>query len=207
MGSFGKTGPVSDSPQGPGWWQASDGKWYPPQDPAPAPPPPSNLPPPGYLPPPQPGYLGQPMAPVSTGMSGCLKGGLIAGGILLVLGLGSCVVLAVAIDDAADEIDEAINEDNEREARDVSEPTCRADETTGFMEAELTVRNRSSERSNYSIEVTFEGPDRSQLDTAFLFVNALEPGQSTTDDAVTFTEAPDDFTCRVIAVERFSDEN
>ena len=22
---------VSDSPQGPGWWQASDGKWYPPE--------------------------------------------------------------------------------------------------------------------------------------------------------------------------------
>lgn len=22
---------MSDAPQGPGWWQASDGKWYPPQ--------------------------------------------------------------------------------------------------------------------------------------------------------------------------------
>ena len=22
---------MSDSPQGPGWWQASDGKWYPPE--------------------------------------------------------------------------------------------------------------------------------------------------------------------------------
>jgi type IV pilus assembly protein PilA len=25
---------VSDAPQGPGWWQASDGRWYPPQPPA-----------------------------------------------------------------------------------------------------------------------------------------------------------------------------
>ncbi len=27
---------MSDYAQGPGWWQASDGKWYPPQDPAPS---------------------------------------------------------------------------------------------------------------------------------------------------------------------------
>lgn len=28
---------MSDAPQGPGWWKASDGKWYPPLDAAPAP--------------------------------------------------------------------------------------------------------------------------------------------------------------------------
>src|SRR5688572_30220277 len=39
---------VSDASQGPGWWMASDGKWYPPQ-PAAAPPPP---PPPPPIPPP-----------------------------------------------------------------------------------------------------------------------------------------------------------
>ncbi len=27
---------MSDYSQGPGWWQASDGKWYPPQQAAPA---------------------------------------------------------------------------------------------------------------------------------------------------------------------------
>jgi len=41
---------MSDIAQGPGWWQASDGKWYPPQEQAPqAPPPPAA---PGYAPPP-----------------------------------------------------------------------------------------------------------------------------------------------------------
>ncbi len=34
---------MSDTSQGPGWWQASDGKWYPPQQTAPAP----GAPPPG----------------------------------------------------------------------------------------------------------------------------------------------------------------
>jgi Flp pilus assembly pilin Flp len=27
---------MNDIPQGPGWWQAGDGKWYPPQPPPPA---------------------------------------------------------------------------------------------------------------------------------------------------------------------------
>lgn len=35
---------TSNAPQGPGWWQASDGNWYPPQKQ------------PGYAPPPPPGY-------------------------------------------------------------------------------------------------------------------------------------------------------
>jgi hypothetical protein len=35
---------VSDTSQGEGWWQASDGKWYPPQPQAPAPPPPMGAP-------------------------------------------------------------------------------------------------------------------------------------------------------------------
>lgn len=37
---------MSETSHGPGWWQASDGLWYPPKD---------DLPPP-YLPPPPPGY-------------------------------------------------------------------------------------------------------------------------------------------------------
>jgi hypothetical protein len=42
---------MSDVSQGPGWWQASDLKWYPPESQpnyAPPPPPPSQPPPPGY---------------------------------------------------------------------------------------------------------------------------------------------------------------
>jgi len=47
---------VSDTAQGPGWWQASDGKWYPPeQHPNYAPPPPPN-----YAPPRPPAYAASP---------------------------------------------------------------------------------------------------------------------------------------------------
>ena len=190
---------MSDAPQGPGWWQASDGKFYPPQPPtSPPPPPPSQIPA---------GYPVQ--ASPQQGMSGCLKAALIVGGLLLVLGLGSCIALALAADEVAENIDDAVDdieEDDAREARDVGEPDCRVGES-GFMEAELTVTNNSSERSNYIIDVTFESPDGTQLETAVLFVNDLEPDQSTTDTASSLTEASGEFTCRVVDLERFSAEN
>jgi hypothetical protein len=50
---------MSDGAPGPGWWQASDLKWYPPEGQAAAPPPPPAAPPPlsTYGPPPSP-YVG-----------------------------------------------------------------------------------------------------------------------------------------------------
>ena len=42
---------MSDTSQGEGWWQASDGKWYPPQR-SPSPPPAASAPPPSSQPPP-----------------------------------------------------------------------------------------------------------------------------------------------------------
>ena len=54
---------MSDMQQGPGWWQASDGKWYPPETH-----PFRQTPPPGHLPSdgdqvPTPGYAGPPTVP------------------------------------------------------------------------------------------------------------------------------------------------
>jgi Domain of unknown function (DUF4389) len=40
----------ADQPQGPGWWQAADGKWYPPQGQAAPPPPPAYAAAPAYAP-------------------------------------------------------------------------------------------------------------------------------------------------------------
>jgi hypothetical protein len=55
---------MSNATQGPGWWQASDGNWYPPeQHPSYAPPPPTaSSAPPGYRPTAQP--TGTPVTPV-----------------------------------------------------------------------------------------------------------------------------------------------
>jgi hypothetical protein len=77
---------MSDSSQGPGWWQASDGRWYPPQS---HPTQPAAPPPPTYGAPPPVAY-GTPAAK-KPGMPGWAKVVLILGGILVVL-VGGCTV-------------------------------------------------------------------------------------------------------------------
>ena len=134
-------------------------------------------------------------------MSGCLKAFLIVLAIGAVIGIGSCVALVVAVDDASDDV----NQSEADEADDVGEPECKTDEV-GFMAATMQVTNNSSERSNYTIEVTFEDPNGDQIETGAALVSALEPDQSTTATASSLTEAPGEFTCRVVDVERFSDE-
>jgi serine/threonine kinase PknH len=56
---------MSDESQGPGWWQASDLKWYPPElhsDDEPLPPPPHDRPPPEVAAPPPPKWDRKPLA-------------------------------------------------------------------------------------------------------------------------------------------------
>ena len=55
--------------------------------------------------------------------------------------------------------------------------------------------------------MVFESAQGDQVDTAFAFVSALEPGQSTVVDVQSLTEpsAPG-VTCRITDVERYSDE-
>lgn len=72
---------MSDEPQGPGWWQASDGNWYPPQGPQPAP---------GGPPPPGAGYAygGPGMAPQATNSKATIS--LVLG----IVGIVACGLLA-----------------------------------------------------------------------------------------------------------------
>jgi len=92
---------MSDYPEGPGWWQASDQKWYPPESfpsDAPAQPPPATPPsfeqppaaeqPPGMPPgpgiPPAPGAAGYPGAPGYPGMPVQQKNNGLATGSMIV---------------------------------------------------------------------------------------------------------------------------
>jgi hypothetical protein len=92
---------MSDVPNGPGWWQASDGRWYPPeshpgyQPPLAAPPAPTSYatPPTPYAAPgaPQLGYVPTASGPKKKGMPTWAKVLLILG-LLLVLLVGGCAV-------------------------------------------------------------------------------------------------------------------
>ncbi len=73
---------MSDISQGPGWWQASDSKWYPPQ----------SRPGPARLPQ-QPAYL----QPQQRGRSGCLTAAIIGGVVVAVVVVVIVVAVAVGI--------------------------------------------------------------------------------------------------------------
>jgi hypothetical protein len=79
---------VSDYQQGPDWWIASDGKWYPPQQPATAPPP-------------QPGYgaFPPPHQPAPTASSGGKTILIVVGALfgLAVLGIAGLIVLGAVL--------------------------------------------------------------------------------------------------------------
>jgi hypothetical protein len=79
---------MSDVSQGPGWWEAADHKWYPPEQhanyvppPSAPPPPPPPPPPPGFSQPAAPpGYRGQPQGGSGAGIDlrAIAPGGLMA---------------------------------------------------------------------------------------------------------------------------------
>ena len=117
---------MSDTSQGPGWWMASDGKWYPPHlasgEPQPQPEPrvhPEPQPQPGPMPsfePPQPVASSQAgpapipvtgaIEPTQKKKSGCIKWMLIALGLFVVMGVAVTACIALVADDVADGIDE-----------------------------------------------------------------------------------------------------
>jgi hypothetical protein len=91
---------MSDQSGGPGWWLASDGKWYPPQDPGAAMPPPTMPPPtmPMQAGPPAAGPTG-PLPPGPPPKSGGLgRGPLAAIGLAVALVVGLLVFFATKDD-------------------------------------------------------------------------------------------------------------
>lgn len=205
---------MSDAPQGPGWWQASDGRWYPPQPVAPPPPQPYAYAPAAptqqWGPPPP-----QPYAPVAkpSGGKGCLIAALVVGAICVV-GLVAIVLFFVrAADEVGDRVEEIVpterdgiitnspNDENPPQD-DVDLTDCVLDEQ-GLMTTEGTVTNNSSKPSTYFITVSFEtdGGD-TQLATGIATIVDLGPGQRTDLRADSFQAPEGDFTCRVTLVQR-----
>ena len=60
---------MSDTPHAPGWWQASDGKWYPPESTPAMTPAPPNMPPPHVVAPSAPAEVATPLAAPEPVMS------------------------------------------------------------------------------------------------------------------------------------------
>src|SRR5690348_7940984 len=105
---------MSDSQQGPGWWLASDGKWYPPQAP--------NFAPPVFQKPPK------------NGPNGCLVALAIVGGLFVLLIVVGVIAGLASSDDTSRN---GFSGSSDHPARDdVELSDCRLDEF-GFFTAEL----------------------------------------------------------------------
>lgn len=129
---------------------------------------------------------------------GCLVALAVAAGLTLLLVLLAAALLARASDSA--------DEERRREAADVELTDC-VPTVAGHMASTVRISNHSSKRSNYVVDIVFESPGGSrQLAARSVFVNDLEPGQTTQQAAGTLTPAPRSFDCRVSQVQRFSDE-
>ncbi|MGH9032872.1 MAG: hypothetical protein ACRDZV_12160 [Acidimicrobiia bacterium] len=104
--------------------------------------------------------------------------------------------------------EEAVAEQQSDEAADVTISSCGTDSFgAGTLAATLAITNNSSKRSNYSAEVVFESPDgATRFGSAWTYVDNVEPGQSTTGEALAVEAAPaGEYTCRLLEIDRMSD--
>lgn len=95
----------------------------------------------------------------------------------------------------------------QQHAEDVEITRCGQQETLGWLEADLKVTNNSGKASTYIISVAIESEDgKTLLAEGSAFVSRLEPGQSTTERAITAKEAPAGVTyrCRITDATRFA---
>ena len=182
---------MSDTQQAPDWWQASDGKWYPPQPPTAPPPPPPGVPP-------QPPYPPQPPAAPKKSNKGCLIAVLVVFGIFALIVVGSIVAITFLGREASDRIEELestienpavdpANPDGQEEDQNVevgesvelSGYTTTVEsaqfteqlselETEGYLVADVHVFNRDDEAQPYNLlDWRLQTPNGQILDPTF----------------------------------------
>lgn len=221
---------MSDFSQGPGWWQASDGKWYPP---AQAPTGSTYLPQPGAGP-----------VPAKTGTNGlaiaafvlsilwiCAVGsllGLILGIIALsqikksgrggkglaiaaiIIGALGLAITAVTTVIVVSQKDKIVKTDPS-EGDDVTITSCAIPDGGTRPTAELSITNDSSKRSTYLIFVEFSPTDG---DTD-VFTTQISPGPVDPDETIEVSvdgsdlgtsRSSADIRCRLPLVQRFAAE-
>ncbi len=186
---------MSDQPQGPDWWQASDGKWYPPQGDAGAtPPPPSSAVPP----------------PEKKKRRGCVPI-LIGAGVVVVI----IVVVAVVAGGGSNDDNKTSSKDSTAAtvskgvgsadvSADVSNVTIAPADAIGIRYVTASITNHSSKRSDYLISVNVESPDgKTKYGDATILEQNVEPGQTVESKGlVTSQNVPPDAVAKLNEVQR-----
>ena len=212
---------MSDAPQGEGWWQASDNRWYPPESrpgtPPPAPAPNYGAPGPAPGPGPQPGYgapqyggaPGQP-PPGAPKQSNSRTVWIILAAILglLVVVCGGCTLFAwIGVRDAGIDIAEIAQEAGRDFSTGVPATGPTSCEVVGFLgdtsdtyTVEVAVTNESGIDSHYRISYDLTGPDGASIGSDFGVVSNVSAGEEVRDTNFGFLSGsvdPSDVTCEV----------
>lgn len=86
---------------------------------------------------------------------------------------------------------------------DVQSLDCGAPDAIGVTYPKVTVKNNSSKASDYIITIVAESADGStKFDETPVFITALQPGQSMTEEGMFTNELPSGAVCKVTEVQR-----
>jgi hypothetical protein len=86
---------------------------------------------------------------------------------------------------------------------DVQSLDCGAPDAIGVTYPKVTVKNNSSKASDYMITVVAESADGgTKYDETSVFITALQPGQSMTEEGMFTNELPSGAICKVTEVQR-----
>ena len=220
---------MSDTSGGDGWWLASDGKWYPPeQAPGAAPPPPPQAV--ETAPAPTKGG-GLAVAALVLGIIGVLFGlipltffmawvlgvlalifGLVGrgkararrtmatwGAVLGAVAIALGVLGVIIIDDAVDELDEIFNDDVVDEGDVDLNLETCTVDEVGDLEATGTITNLTSDTQGFEVEAFFFDDNDVRITESSTFVESLGPDETAQWRVVTFEEPQGEFRCEIQA--------
>jgi hypothetical protein len=146
--------------------------------------------------------------PASQGMSGCAKAAIVIAVLALLLGGGcvaSLVIFADDIEDAANELEDNVNDARQNGRVDTDLVSCERG-ADGFMVAGIEITNQSSGRSRYFILVEFRADDRTTSIPGSDEVFGIEPGETVEIEIRSETAATEELECEITEAVRTADE-
>jgi hypothetical protein len=161
----------------PGWWQASDGNWYPPDQA-------------GGWPPPQASIKKNPLRSFWNWTRTSWKRKILVGvGALL-----GVLVLAGAV--------QAVSHPASPASKDVSVSACQTGDDGATPQALLTIHNSSSQTSDYFVNVNFEDTSGTVLAQGMGSETSVAPGQTATTWVSGDQQPLVPYTCHIVNVDR-----
>lgn len=132
---------------------------------------------------------------------------LIVVGVIIFALVGGCVAFTGAVVEELDKpttpgsVSQGLGA-NDATADVVFSGPAAAPDAIGITYLPVTVTNHSEKRSNYSIEIAANAVDGNRVDFTYVAVMSLDPGQTTTEQAMFTEDLPAGTTFHVIQVQR-----